>query len=53
VGERVRIVGKVDHLRRSLVYVSAYVENRDDRSRVADATATLMQARTVIDTPTR
>src|SRR5207247_7677144 len=37
LGERVRIVGKVDHVRRSLVYVSALVENRDTQSRVADA----------------
>jgi acyl-coenzyme A thioesterase PaaI-like protein len=45
LGETVRIVGKVESMRRTLVYVSAYVENRDDHSRVADATATLMEVK--------
>ena len=49
LGEIVRIVGKVDNIRRTLVYVTAYVENRDDHSRVADATATLMEVKTVVD----
>src|SRR5213080_285591 len=44
LGEPLKIVGKVENVRRSLVYTSAYVENRDDGSRIADATATLMQA---------
>ena len=49
LGEWVRIVGKVDGIRRNLVYVTARVENRDDRSRIADATATLMQVKTVVE----
>lgn len=49
VGETVRIVGKVENVRRTLVYVTAVVENRDDRSRIADATATLMEVSTVVD----
>src|SRR2546427_8180362 len=49
LGERVRIVGKVDRVRRTLVYVSALVENRDSHSMVADATATLMEVKTVVD----
>ena len=49
LGERVRIVGKVENTRRSLVYVTALVENADDRSRIADATATLMEVKTVVD----
>jgi len=49
LGEPIRIVGKVESTRRTLVYASAYIENRDDHSRVADATATLMEAKTVID----
>ena len=53
LGEHIRIVGKVDHVRRSLVYVNAFVENRDDRSRVADATATLMQVKAVVDPAAR
>src|ERR1700751_3018824 len=46
LGETVRIVGHVDNIRRNLVYVSALVENAGDHSRVADATATLMEAKT-------
>ena len=49
LGEWVRIVGKVDNFRRTLVYVSAFVENRDDHSRVADATATLVAVKTLVD----
>ena len=49
LGEPVRVVGKVDSVRRSLVYTSAYVENRDDGSRIADATATLMEVKTQVD----
>ena len=49
VGERVRIVGKVESVRRTLVYVTAFVESASDGSRVADATATLMAVKTVID----
>src|SRR6267143_4135158 len=49
LGEPVRIVGKVENVRRSLVYASAYVENRDDGSRIADATATLMMTDTKVE----
>lgn len=49
LGERVRIVGKVEKVRRTLVYVNAFVDNADDHSRVADGTATLMEAKAVID----
>jgi uncharacterized protein (TIGR00369 family) len=49
LGETVRIVGKVEKIRRTLAYVSAYIENRDDHSRVADANATLMEVKTVVD----
>lgn len=49
LGERVRIVGQVENVRRTLVYVSAFVENAEDGSRVADATATLMEVKTVVE----
>lgn len=49
LGERVRIVGRVESMRRTLVYVSAYVEGAADHSRIADATATLMEANAVIE----
>jgi acyl-coenzyme A thioesterase PaaI-like protein len=48
LGERVRIVGRVDNTRRTLVYVTAVVENADDGSRIADATATLMEVKAVV-----
>jgi len=49
LGEPVRIVGKVERVRRTLVYANAYIENRNDRDRIADATATLMATDTRID----
>ena len=49
LGEPVRVVGKVENIRRTLVYASAVIENRDDGSRIADATATLMMAETKVD----
>jgi uncharacterized protein (TIGR00369 family) len=49
LGETVRIVGKVEKIRRTLVYATAVVENRDDGSLVADATATLMMTNTTVD----
>jgi uncharacterized protein (TIGR00369 family) len=53
LGEPVRIVGKVESVRRTLVYASAVVENRDDGSRIADATATLMMADAKVEVPGR
>lgn len=53
LGERVRIVGRVENIRRTLVYVTAFIENVDDRSRVADAAATLMEVKTVVDPTAR
>jgi acyl-coenzyme A thioesterase PaaI-like protein len=49
LGEPVRIVGKVENVRRTLVYCTAVVENRTDGSRIADATATVMAVKTVVD----
>jgi acyl-coenzyme A thioesterase PaaI-like protein len=50
LGEPIRIVGKVDRMRRTLVYASAFIESRDDGSRVADATAILAMTETRVDT---
>jgi uncharacterized protein (TIGR00369 family) len=50
LGEPIRIVGKVDRMRRTLVYASAFIKNRDDGSRVADATAILAMTETRVDT---
>src|SRR5437016_11419396 len=51
VGERVRVVGKVDRIRRSLVYASSYVERLSDGVRIAEATAPLMTAPTEVTSP--
>src|SRR5438067_13195499 len=42
LGERVRVAGRVDRVRRTLVYASAYIDRLGDRRRVAEASATLM-----------
>jgi uncharacterized protein (TIGR00369 family) len=42
LGEPVRVVGRVERVRRTLVYANAYIDSRDDGGRIADATATLM-----------
>jgi uncharacterized protein (TIGR00369 family) len=49
LGERVRVVGKVERIRRTLVYANAFIESIEDGSQVADATATLMMATTRVD----
>lgn len=53
LGEPVRVVGKVDRTRRTLVYASAYIESREDGSRIADATATLMAVSARVDSEAR
>ncbi len=42
IGQRVRVVGRVDRLRRSLVYAAATIDRVSDGERIAEATATLM-----------
>ena len=49
LGESVRIVGRVESIRRNLVYVSALVENSSDGTRIADGSATLVEVKTVVD----
>jgi acyl-coenzyme A thioesterase PaaI-like protein len=42
LGERVRVAGRVDRVRRSLVYARGYIDRVSDHSRIAEASATLM-----------
>ena len=49
LGDRVRVTGRVDRVRRTLIYASARIERLADGSAVAEATATLMAAPAVID----
>ena len=51
--ERVRVVGQVERVRRSLVYCNAFVDSLEDGDRIADATATLMMTETKVDVPAR
>src|ERR1700682_2587327 len=44
VGERVRLTGRVENVRRNLVYASATIERISDGAAVAEDTATLMEA---------
>jgi len=49
LGERVRVSGRVDRIRRTLIYASARIERVADRSTVAEASATLMEAPAVVE----
>jgi acyl-coenzyme A thioesterase PaaI-like protein len=51
VGTRVRVVGKVERVRRSLVYAAATIDRLSDGERIADATATLMAVPTELTAP--
>ena len=42
LGERIRVVGTVERIRRTLVYANAVIDSLADGGRIADATATLM-----------
>ncbi len=53
LGERVRVVGRVEQVRRTLVYCSGFIDSLDDGGRIADATATLMMTPTKVDLPPR
>jgi uncharacterized protein (TIGR00369 family) len=44
IGERIRLVGRVESIRRNLVYATASIQRVSDHATVADATATLMEA---------
>jgi len=44
LGDRVRVTGRVDKMRRTLVYASARIERVADGATVAEAAATLMEA---------
>jgi uncharacterized protein (TIGR00369 family) len=49
IGERVRLVGHVDNVRRTLVYATAKIERVSDGATVAEASATLMEASPTVD----
>ena len=44
VAETVRVVGRVEGFRRNLVYAVAHIHRIHDGARIAEATATLMEA---------
>jgi acyl-coenzyme A thioesterase PaaI-like protein len=49
IGEKVRVVGKVERIRRTLVYANSFVDSLSDGGRIADATATLMAGPVSVD----
>ena len=51
VGERVRVAGRVERIRRSLVYTTAFVDRVEDGARIADASATLMETPAEVISP--
>jgi acyl-coenzyme A thioesterase PaaI-like protein len=51
IGESVRVVGRVDKIRRTLVYASASIQRTSDQALVAEAVATLMDAATAVTGP--
>lgn len=51
LGERIRVVGRIDRMRRTLVYASAEIERKADGARVAEASATLMVVTAEITVP--
>jgi uncharacterized protein (TIGR00369 family) len=44
IGERIRLIGRVENVRRTLVYATASIERVSDGAIVVDAAATLMEA---------
>jgi acyl-coenzyme A thioesterase PaaI-like protein len=48
VGEPVRVVGRVERIRRSLIYAVSHIDRMSDGVRIAEANATLMAAPAVI-----
>jgi acyl-coenzyme A thioesterase PaaI-like protein len=48
IGEQVRVVGRVERIRRSLVYAVSHIDRVADGARIAEATATLMSLPTVV-----
>src|SRR5438128_8665589 len=49
LGERVRIVGTLEKVRRTLVYCTAEVKSLDAGDRIADGTATLVMTDTKVE----
>ncbi len=50
-GRARRVVGRVDRVRRTLIYASASIDKLSDRARIAEATATLMAVPTKLTAP--
>ena len=48
IGEQVRVVGRVERIRRSLVYAVSHIDRVANGARIAEATATLMALPTVV-----
>lgn len=51
IGETIRVTGRVEKIRRTLVYASATIQRSSDLSVIAEASATLMDAATAVTAP--
>ena len=51
IGETVRVTGRVEKIRRTLVYATATIQRSSDLAIVAEASATLMDAATAVTGP--
>jgi acyl-coenzyme A thioesterase PaaI-like protein len=51
LGEVARVVGRVDRVRRTLVYATAFIDRPADGQRIAEASATLMAVPTEFTAP--
>jgi len=49
IGDRVRITGRVENVRRTLVHATATIARTSDGARIAEATATLMEATPTVE----
>lgn len=51
LGDAIRVVGRIDRVRRTLVYASSRIERAADASLVAEATAVLMETPATVTSP--
>ncbi len=50
-GERVRVVGRVEEVRRALVHATSFIDRLSDGTRIADAAASLMAVSAELTAP--
>ena len=51
LGDEVRVTGRIENVRRTLVYASSRIERKADRALIAEASATLMETPATVTAP--